>query len=346
MITESDQALVAPLWVLTEPPRLTGMHITKLLLALASVFAVACGDNATVEPDAPPPPPLVEQVVGVWQHVANGLVVDVRDDGSFFAATSIEGLLSPFNQGTYVVKGDRIHVIDVLCGELALIGSITDGVLSIAPDGPDLCPLSMTTGSYTRVDGPAVLAGDSFLDEVIGRGDDLIDDVRRDVAGSNYIGCVGCTVVVEYELSRPRIDRYEITHNVYYDAPFEQAMAGDLACTARNELAVRRLAGFEPSEAVDLYWIVRENTCGWPLPLNFHAVWRATGRDAGGPTQIAEWDATLGTAFPGWSGEGGKAGIYRLCPDADKNSFGYCQPTCSQSAQPDQGGSCILPAPQ
>jgi len=272
-------------------------------------------------------------------------VVDIRDDGSFFAARSVEGLLLPANQGSYTIDGDRIHVEDLFCGKFDLIGSITDGVLTIALDGANPCAQA-TTGSYTRVDGPAVLSGDSFLDEVISRGGDLIDDIRRDVAGSTYIGCVGCTVVVKFELSRPRPDRYEIKHNVYFDKPFQQANAGDLACTARNELAVRRLDGYEPNQAVDLYWIVRENTCGWKLPLAFHSVWRATARDGGGPTQIAEWDATLGTDFPGWSGEGGGAGIYRLCADADKNSFGYCQPTCAQSEQPDQGGSCILPAPQ
>ena len=317
------------------------MDIKNLLLALSSLLAVACTDEEPTNK-----PPLEQQVIGVWQHVTNPRVVEIRDDGSFLAASSVEGLLQATNLGTYVINGDRVHIEDLICGELDLIVSITDDVLSVAPDGADTCPGSMTTGNYTRVDGPAVLAGDSFLDELIGRGGVLIDDIRRDVDGRNYIGCVGCAVVVAFELSRPRPDRYEITHKVYYDAPFQQANAGDLACTARNELAVRRLDGYEPSEAVDLYWSIRENTCGWKLPSNFHSVWRATRRDADGPIQIAEWDATLGTAFPGWYGEGGEAQIYRLCSDAERNSFGYCQPTCTESEQPDQGGSCILPAPQ
>ena len=321
------------------------MDIKNTLLALSSLFAVACAaEDAGKEPDNVPP--FEQQVVGVWQHIDNSRVLDIRDDGSFLADNSIEGLLLATIHGTYVIEGNRVHVEDLFCGKHDVIASITDGVLSIAPDGVDTCPGSMTTGSYRRVDGPAVLASDSLLDELISRGGGLVDDIRRDVDGSNYIGCVGCTVVAEFELSRPRPDRYEITHNVYFDQPFQQANAGDLACTARSELAVRRLDGYAPNEAVDLYWIILENTCGWKLPLSFHSVWRATGRDGEGPTQIAEWDATLGTAFPGWTGEGGKAEIYRLCPDADKNSFGYCQPTCAQSQQPDSGGSCTLPAPQ
>src|SRR5262245_53413837 len=103
------------------------MDIKNLLLAFSSLFAVACAAE-----DAPL---TLEQVVGVWQHATNHNVVDVRDDGSWFAATSVEGLLLPTNQGTYVMNGDHVRIKDLYCGgELNVIESITNDVLSIAFD--------------------------------------------------------------------------------------------------------------------------------------------------------------------------------------------------------------------
>ena len=121
---------------------------------------------------------------------------------------------------------------------------------------------------------------------------------------------------------------------------------GDLVCEATWETSAFRFGQLDPMEFVEVSWVLIESTsCPYGPPNNFRRYMSATSTEGNQVATAAMWEKNFGLVFPGYNGEGGRSEPFRRCPVEDRNEFGYCQPTCNASEQPDNGGTCLLPQP-
>ena len=333
-------------------PETLGHSRRWVALALAVLLPMGCGDDLPgpdLAADASTERPLGERLLGAWTKP--GTYVEFRDDGFLFAGPQASALLAPETVARYSIENETFtHEGDPSCPEPVEVRYTFDGDDAfVAEFVDDPCPdrAAASNGRYVRFQLPPMFNGTSVFDRIIEQGL-FIDDIKADGAAT-YTDCSNCAEVAVNEWERKDNGRYGLNQRIYYDTPPPGGGApGSLACETNVELFVVEVDGEDVLQFAEVGWILLESSCPFQPPINFRLYMTVTEETDGVPTRLGEWETFKGLEFPGWQGEtaGNFAYAYRHCPAAELNEFGYCEPTCASSEQPQSGGSCILPAPE